>query len=65
MNKDSLAQIFQSLTIHLYLKLIVFVLILYVFDWIITEVYRTSSKKLRTLGIEILGLLFIIYIILY
>ncbi|MBU5212679.1 MULTISPECIES: hypothetical protein [Heyndrickxia] len=65
MNKDSLAQIFQSLTIHMYLKLIVFVLILYVFDWIITEVCRTSSKKLRTLGIEMLGLIFIIYIMLY
>ena len=65
MNKDSLAQIFQSLTIHMYLKLIVFVLILYVFDWIITEVCKTKSKKFRTLSIEILGLLFIIYIMLY
>ncbi|GIN39087.1 MULTISPECIES: hypothetical protein [Heyndrickxia] len=65
MSKDILAQIFQSLTIHLYLKLIVFVFILYVFDWIITEVCKTKSKKFRTLSIEILGLLFIIYIMLY
>lgn len=60
-----MSNLFQSLTFNLYLKIILFVVILYGFEWLIRKTVPYTKEIFRVLGINLLGLLFILYIIFY